>query len=177
MNDNPYGMITPPPRKRRHRVRNTILAVLAALAGLIIIVIAAGSGSSTSTGAGPAVSETNTPASSATATASAGPDKVCFAVVGTGQPSISYGNDSDNRDAGGKSGPLSDGNGLPWKACMRADRSASYWDVTAQLEGGGDITATVTEVRGDGTSKLLATAHAAGGYQVAAAGYAGFVGP
>ena len=146
-----------------HRVRRTFGAVII-IGGVItvIAVAASGTGSTGSQGTG-----------SASATSSAGPDTVCFDVTGTGNPTISYGSDSDNRDAGGQIGT---GNQLPWHACMPANRDALYWDVTAQLQGGGNITATVTEVRPDGTSKTLKTAHASGGYQIANAEYVGYVG-
>jgi hypothetical protein len=173
---NEYGMINPPPRKR-HRVRKAFGVVILVIAAIIIIAIAASSGSNSTSGGGGSAQQSTTPQATTPQATPQGADKVCFAVTGTGQPSISYGSDSDSRDAGGTLGDLGDGNALPWSACMPADRHALYWSLTAQLEGGGDITATVSEKRPDGTEKTLATAHASGGYQVASAEYAGWVGP
>ena len=103
--------------------------------------------------------------------------KVLFKVTGTGDPSIQYGSDSDTRDGGGHLGALGEGNPLPWSATLPYTDGQLYWDVTAQLEGYGDITATVSLVTvhhfSDGTSKaetqLLKSAHASGGYNIAMA--------
>jgi hypothetical protein len=177
---NPYGFIPPQQQpSKTHGCRKAALISLAAIGGLviliIIIVVVASSGHDSSSSTPPAAA-TGTHAATGTTPAAkaAGPDKVCFAVTGTGTPTISYGNDNDSRDAGGQIGT---GNKLPWHACMPANRDASFWNVTAQLQGGGDITATVTEVRPDGTRKVLQTAHASGGYQIALAEYVGYVGP
>jgi hypothetical protein len=105
--------------------------------------------------------------------------RVVFSVTGSGYPSIQYGTDSNTVSPPGGYGPLGDGNALPWSATMRPDNNALYWAVSAQLEGGGNITATVSEVTTttylDGHQRsratVLATAHAAGGYNIANAEY------
>jgi hypothetical protein len=102
---------------------------------------------------------------------------VKFTVTGTGQPTIQYGSDSDTRGGGGHLGALGEGNYLPWSATMPEDDNALYYDVTAQLQGYGDITATVSEVTvhhySNGTTKtetrVLKTAHASGSYNIAMA--------
>lgn len=107
-------------------------------------------------------------------------DLVVFQVTGTGLPSIQYGTDNNNSPAGGY-GPLGDGNALPWSGSLTYDSSALYYYVSAQLEGGGDISDSVTEVIttycSDGTHKTesfpLATGHASGGYNIAQAEYTG----
>lgn len=102
-------------------------------------------------------------------------DRIVYTVTGTGYPSIQYGTDSNTTDVPGGYGPLGDGSALPFSASQRYDPNALYFAVTAQLEGGGDITATVTEVKAtvykDGHSVThttrLARGHAAGGYAIA----------
>jgi hypothetical protein len=102
-------------------------------------------------------------------------DRIVYTVTGSGYPSVQYGSDSNTVDVPGGYGPLGDGVALPFSASQRPDGNALYYDVTAQLEGGGDIAATVTEVRTtvykDGHSvehtTQLAHAHAAGGYAIA----------
>lgn len=106
-------------------------------------------------------------------------DTVVFRVRGSGYPSIQYGTDSDNNQATGGHGPLGDGNALPWTASMTYNPNALYYVVSAQLEGSGNITDTVTEVIttycSDGTHKTesfpLASGHASGGYAIASAQY------
>jgi hypothetical protein len=107
-------------------------------------------------------------------------DKVVFKVRGSGYPSIQYGSDSDSRSPAGGYGPLGDGNALPWSASVTYDPSALYYAVSAQLEGYGDISDSVTEVIttycSDGSHKTesfpLAHGHASGGYNIAQAEYA-----
>ena len=107
-------------------------------------------------------------------------DRVVFRVSGSGYPSVQYGSDSDNNDVPGGYGPLGDGVALPWSASMTYDPNALYYAVTAQLEGSGGISDSVTEVIttycSDGSHKterfLLAHGHASGGYAIARAEYA-----
>ncbi len=73
-------------------------------------------------------------------------DIVVFSVTGTGEPSIQYGNGATTNNPSDGAGPLSDGNYLPWHASMTYSPAAEYYAVTAQLEGSGDISDTVTEV-------------------------------
>jgi hypothetical protein len=108
-------------------------------------------------------------------------DIVVFKVSGSGYPSILYGTDSNNISPPGGYGPLGDGNALPWSASLSYDPNALYYAVTAQLEGYGDISDSVTEVIttycSDGHHKTesfpLASGHASGGYNIARAEYAG----
>lgn len=107
-------------------------------------------------------------------------DRVVFRVSGSGYPSVQYGSDSDNNDVPGGYGPLGDGVALPWSASMTYDPNALYYAVTAQLEGSGGISDSVTEVIttycSDGSHKTekfpLAHGHASGGYAIARAEYA-----
>jgi hypothetical protein len=108
-------------------------------------------------------------------------DTVVFRVQGSGYPSIQYGSDSSNHQATGGYGQLGDGNALPWSATMPYDPGAQYYAVSAQLEGSGSITDSVTEVIttwcSDGTHKTesfpLANGSASGGYAIATAEYTG----
>ncbi|MET9361523.1 hypothetical protein ABZX93_11455 [Streptomyces sp. NPDC006632] len=66
---------------------------------------------------------------------------------------VTYGSDSDNRQ----------GSGLPMTKTLKLDSAALYYDVTAQLSGGGDINCSVTV---NGRTK---TGHASGGYNICTA--------
>ena len=106
-------------------------------------------------------------------------DLAVFDVSGSGYPSIQYGTDSDNNNVQGGYGPLGDGVALPWSASITYHPNALYYAVTAQLEGSGDISDSVTEVIttycSDGHHKTesfpLASGHASGGYAIAQAEY------
>jgi hypothetical protein len=106
-------------------------------------------------------------------------DTIVFRVSGSGYPSILYGTDSSNHQPPGGYGPLGDGNVLPWKASVPYDPAALYYAVSAQLQGGGSISDSVTEVVqtwcSDGTHKTesfrLADGSASGGYAIASAQY------
>jgi hypothetical protein len=108
-------------------------------------------------------------------------DTIVFKVEGSGYPSIQYGTDSSDNNPSGGYGPLGDGNPLPWTASAPYDSSALYYYVSAQLEGSGDISDSVTEVVetwcSDGThhteSFPLASGQASGGYAIASAEYTG----
>lgn len=101
-------------------------------------------------------------------------DTIVFRVSGSGYPSILYGTDSSSNQAAGGHGPLGDGSTLPWKDSMPYNPA-----VTAQLEGSGSISGSVTEVVqtwcSDGTHKTesfpLAHGSASGGYTIASAQY------
>lgn len=108
-------------------------------------------------------------------------DTVAFKVSGSGYPSIQYGTDSNNNSPPGGYGPLGNGNALPWSASLTYNSSALYYYVSAQLQGYGDISDSVTEVIttycSDGSHKAesfpLANGHASGGYNIAQAEYTG----
>lgn len=82
------------------------------------------------------------------------PAKVKFVVKGQAAQGvdITYGSDADSRDGS---------NRVPWSATLRADDSVAYYDVTAQLNGSGDITCAIY-VGG----KLIRRGHAAGSYNI-----------
>jgi len=97
-----------------------------------------------------------------------------FKVTGyaPGGASITYGNDTDNRDGGSL---------VPFHASLPGQSGAIFWFVTAQLNGAGDITAKVYETKithwSDGsvtrTRHVVARAHASGDYNIANAEYTG----
>lgn len=66
---------------------------------------------------------------------------------------ITYGSDTDNLQ----------GSGLPMTKTLTLKDDAMYYDVSAQLSGGGDIHCSVTV---DGQTKK---GHAAGGYNICSA--------
>ncbi len=137
--------------------------------------------SSPSGSASPSASGSGSPSPSAapSPTMTRQTDRVVFKVSGSGYPSIQYGTDSNNNSVPGGYGPLGDGVALPWSASMTYDPNALYIAVTAQLEGYGDISDSVTEVVttycSDGSHKTesfpLAKGHASGGYAIAQAEY------
>jgi hypothetical protein len=102
---------------------------------------------------------------------------IMFSVSGTGEPSIQYGTNSMNDSPPGGYGPLGDGNLLPWSASIPVQSGALYYYVSAQLQGDGSITDTVSQVTvttySNGTSQtstdVLATGQASGGYNIAQA--------
>jgi hypothetical protein len=106
-------------------------------------------------------------------------DTVLFNVSGSGYPSVQYGSDSNNNDAPGSYGPLGNGVALPWSASLTYNSSALYYAVSAQLQGYGDISDSVTEVittvcsdRHHKTESFpLASGHASGGYAIGQAEY------
>jgi len=98
--------------------------------------------------ASPSASDIGSPSPSAPAapTMTRQTDKVVFRVSGSGYPSVQYGSDSDSNNVPGGYGPLGDGVALPWSASLTYDPNALYYAVSAQLEGSGDISDSVTEV-------------------------------
>ncbi|MFC8262686.1 MmpS family transport accessory protein [Streptomyces sp. NPDC057291] len=86
-------------------------------------------------------------------------DKVVFKVWGSAPSGvdITYGSDSDNLQ----------GRGLPMTKTLTLKDDALYYNVTAQLQGGGDVHCSVTV---DGETK---TGHASGGYNICSAQLSG----
>lgn len=89
-----------------------------------------------------------------------------FSVTGSGQPSITYGSDSDSISPPGGLGAVGDGVALPWHAALSFDPSAQYYDLSAQLQGSGSITCKITVSAGARYSTLTYTGHASGGYNI-----------
>lgn len=95
--------------------------------------------------------------------------RVVFRVRGEGLADITYGTDSDNLSP-------DNGNGTepPFTASMRYHSGPLYYDVSAQLQGSGDIRCALlmrlTVYYSDGThisrSKVMARGHASGGYNI-----------
>lgn len=79
--------------------------------------------------------------------------KVAFKVSGSAPAGvdITYGSDSDNRQGGSD---------VPWHASLKRQSGAMWYSVTAQLQGSGDITCSVTI--GGHTKK----GHASGSYNI-----------
>jgi hypothetical protein len=84
-----------------------------------------------------------------------------------------YGSDSDNISPPGGLGFDGSGTAAPFTASIKFHSSALYYVINAQLQGGGDITCSVsvkvTVHFSDGThhskSKVIAHGHASGGVQ------------
>lgn len=65
---------------------------------------------------------------------------------------VTYGSDSDNRDASGRQ--------LPIKKTLKIDHGAMFYDITAQLNGGGNIHCSVR------IGKSKDRGHASGSYNI-----------
>ncbi len=174
----PYDPNAPPaaPRKRHHYIRWTLAGLGALILLIVVIGVAGGSGTKNGTTAIPHQSTsapaTQAPAPAVPAVATPTPNPVTtvtFTVTGWGDPSITYGSDSDNRDGGGTLGQLGDGNALPWTRSLPFSGDASYYSVNAQLEGAGDISCKIV-VSGPGDNPAtVSSGHASGGYSICAA--------
>ena len=173
----PYGQppFAPPPPKKAGAGKVIGLGCLG-LVGLFVLVAligavaGGGSGSNDSKSADNTKTSGSTPKSDKVADGSGASDKkvdsepkadkkvVVFKVWGTvpagalGPLNITYGSDSDNRDGAFKNGEF--------EATLPLDDDALYFNVTAQLQGSGDIHCSVTV--GGKTKK----AHAAGDYNI-----------
>jgi hypothetical protein len=192
----PDGTPPVPPRKRHHYIRWTLGAIGSLILFITFVSIAAGGGGKTPVSPpAPPAAATSSPAPqeasftdpnglscAAADETSAGycpgddpsptpapVTKVTFVVTGWGNPSITYGSDSDNRDGGGTLGQLGDGNGLPWTRTMTFSGDAMYYSLSAQLEGAGDISCKIV-VSGPGDAPLTVShGHASGGYNICSA--------
>ena len=173
----PFGQppFAPPPPKKGGAGKVIGLGCLG-LVGLFVLialvgaVVGGGSGSSDSkdtsksvddTKAGGDVTQKGKEDSDKKADKKADKKVVVFKVWGTapagalGPLNITYGSDSDNRDGDFKEGEF--------KATLPLDDDALYFNVTAQLQGSGDIHCSVTV--GGKTKK----GHAAGDYNICSA--------
>lgn len=178
----PWGPPPPPPRKRSvGKVAGlgclgiiglfVIIGIIAAVAGgggsddkssSSNDVTPATSASSSDKPAAPASKKpaTTTPSKKADDKPAAKPKKkvVTFKVWGTapagalGPLDITYGSDSDNRKGNFKNGTFT--------ATLPFDKDAMYYNVTAQLQGSGDINCSITV---DGHTKK---GHASGDYNI-----------
>jgi hypothetical protein len=100
---------------------------------LIIIAIAANGASNNSTS-----SPSGSPAASG--------GTVVFMVSGNAPDgvSITYGSDTVNDSPSGTLGPLGSGTPAPWQASLPYNSSALYYYVSAQLQGSGSISCSVS---------------------------------
>jgi hypothetical protein len=173
----PYGpyQYQPPPRKRR--TGRKILLGFLAFAGVILIVgviAAVAGGGKTPAGSTSISTPAVTPAAAqpaATSAAPKSPTRVRFVVTGSapGGADITYGSNSDNRNAPGSLGPLGTGAPVPWRGSVAFDGSALYYSVTAQLDSAGDVTCKIV-VTGPGDAPLtVASGHASGQYSICSA--------
>ena len=169
--------------KRRTKIGIGAAVVIGGLFG-----IGAAAGSSSSPGKVSAAGTTVTmPTSAPSASASASPSaagpavvrrsiRIVFTVRGSAPQGadITYGSDTDNRSPQGGLGFDGSGTTIPWSGSVKYHRSALYYSITAQLQGGGNITCKVrvqvAEWFSDGThyirSRTVAQGHASGSYNV-----------
>jgi hypothetical protein len=194
-----FGHLSLRHAKREHRpapglaIAGLILGYIGvATLAIVIATAVAGAGSqSADTGIAAAPSPSlaaspagGTPVASTAPAASSSPavtkthsrTQVVFTVTGSAPngADITYGSDSDNRSPQGGLGALGSGTALPWQGSVKYRSGALYYDVTAQLQGGGDITCKVrvrvTQFYSDGThisrAKTVASGHASGGYNI-----------
>jgi hypothetical protein len=194
-NATPGGVPPMAPRRRRHYIRWTLAGLGALVLAFTVIGIAAG-GKAPASQPSTRAAVTASPAAQATTftdpsgmacveaddagycpgddpappTPTVNPaTKVTFVVTGWGNPSITYGSDSDNRDGGGTRGQLGDGNGLPWTRSISFSGDALYYYLSAQLEGAGSISCKIV-VTGPGDDPLTVShGRASGGYNICSA--------
>jgi hypothetical protein len=167
-----WGTPAPEPPGKKRRAAKVLGIVGGVIVLLVIISVASGGGDDKASISAPASSSAATPAKSgarvgakAQDTADDKPEKrsaaetVVFKVWGRAPAGaeITYGGDSDNRQ----------GRGLPFTRTLPIGKDALYFDVTAQLQGSGDIHCSVTI---DGRTK---TGHASGGYNICSAQLSG----
>lgn len=116
------------------------LALMCVLLVLAVLIVTGASSCDTATGGG--------------GSSNSGATQVEFIVTGDAPSGadITYGSDGSNYQGQ-----------LPMDETLTIDKKAMYYDVTAQLQGGGDITCTITI--GDQTR----TGHARGGYNICSA--------
>lgn len=168
----PFGQppFAPPPKKKAGAGKIVGLGCLG-LVGLFVLIAligavagsGSGSGSRSNSGDSKSADDTRTSGSAAKADSEKKADKkvVVFKVWGTapagalGPLNITYGSDSDNRDGDFENGKFT--------ATLPLDDDALYFNVTAQLQGSGDIHCSVT-VDGKTTK-----GHAAGDYNICSA--------
>jgi hypothetical protein len=177
---NPSQYQVPPPAKKSKK-KGCGLGCLGAIGVVVIIGIAtavAGGGKSSSinaavpapTTAGPAATTaaparaaaapaTKAPVEQAAATSAAPtPDQVVFKCTGTTDGNgidITYGPEGSDYSA----------SSLPFSKTMTLDSSAQYYDVQAQLQGGGEVTCSTTVDWSGGPTVNQGTA--SGGYNIA----------
>jgi len=102
---------------------------------------------------------------------------LAYAVTGTGSADITYGTDSIYDSPPGSG--LGSGTAVPWSGSLpyAPNQNALYYLVTAQLQGSGDISCSVSLVTvthySNGTkystSQVLATGSASGGFNICTA--------
>ena len=164
---------TPPPPKGKGGAGKVIGLGCLGIVGLFVLialigaVVGGGSGANDSKSTTESVDDTKVGGSVAEGNKKADSERkadkkvVVFKVWGTapagalGPLNITYGSDSDNRDGDFKDGEF--------KAILPLNEDALYFNVTAQLQGSGDIHCSVTV--GGKTKK----GHAAGDYNICSA--------
>lgn len=166
----------PPPRRQsRHRTRNILLSLASAAFLLIVIgIVAAVAGAPKPAGSSSVTGGTSSPAPAAPAAAvpttppPSTPTTVTFMVSGTGEPSIQYGNNSDNISPPQcTGGDLGESCTLGFTATLPYTGTAEYWNINAQLDSsGGTISCSIT-VSGPGDKPLVvASGQASGAFQI-----------
>lgn len=165
----PFGQppFAPPPPPKKGGAGKVIGLGCLGLVGLFVLIALVGAVVGGGSGSGGSKSQTTRADGTKAAGAAAERDKkvdkkvVVFKVWGTapagalGPLNITYGSDSDNRDGDFENGEF--------KATLPLDENALYFNVTAQLQGSGDINCSVTV--GGKTKK----GHAAGDYNICSA--------
>jgi hypothetical protein len=117
----------------------------------------------------PAVQATAAPVQTAPATPTqASPARVRFIVTGTAPDGadITYGSDADSRTPPGDLGILGTGTAIPWHGSVPFDGSATFYSLSAQLQGSGDIHCKIVVTRPGYVPLTVSHGHASGGYNI-----------
>lgn len=143
-----------PPPKKRH----TGLIILGVV-GVLIVILFGSCVAGLAGGGGEAPSQ-GQPAKQAPAEKK--PEKVVFKVTGDGKADIIYGTDSDDRSGNEHTDSLGTPyTKPPWKESLKLRDNVSYYHLTAQLLGNGDITCKIV-IGG----KTIDRGHAEGDYNI-----------
>ena len=169
---NPYQPPQQPLRKKRHPVRKIFIGILSAIGVLFVIGIigaaVGGTGKQAPDRTATIAPGATQPAVAAqpSATPSLQPPTTVEFIVGGSAPAgidITYGSDNDSRQ-----GPSALNGTLRLRVPF--DGSAMYYDIDAQLQGGGDVSCKIV-VLGPYPDKPLTVSHghASGGYNICSA--------
>lgn len=161
----------PPQQRRPKKTHGCLWSLFGGFLGMVVLIVAVaaiassgsdgGSGDGGNDGAKPKAVDATSKSHKGGHKADQTSDKThaTFTVKGSSAKGvdITYGSDSDNRQGKGDS--------LPWHANLPVDDSGDtmFYQVTAQLSGGGDITCTVK------IGDQVKTGHASGGYNICSA--------
>jgi hypothetical protein len=154
-------------------MRNIITVPVRVVAGLLALSACGSTTTSPASSLAPVTTSPPAPAPTTSPTVTTtSPTTITFYVTGSAPDgvNITYGS-TGNENTAPSSGLGTDGSrtAVPWHRSVPFDGSAQYYDVSAQLQGSGDITCKIV-VSGPGlNSATVSTGHASGGDSICSA--------